>query len=97
MTLGLFAGQTGGAGTVLDGIQGHLDLITHGDFQGAVEIDELGTGDDPFGLQAGVDHHHFGRDGHHGPGDDGPRLQLGDGKALFKEFGEAFAHGLKVS
>ncbi len=97
MALGLFAGQAGDARAVLDGLQGDPHLVTDGTLQVAVDVEELGSGDDAFGLQASIDHHHFGGDRDHSSGDDGTGLQLIDGEALFKEFGKAFAHGLKVS
>jgi hypothetical protein len=97
VALSLFAGQTGGTRAVLDRLQGDPHLIAHGTLQVAIDVEELGSGNNAFGLQARIDHHHFGGDRDHSAGDNGTGLQLIDGEALFKEFGKAFAHGLKVS
>ena len=57
-----------------------------------VEVGELRLGNDPFGLQPGVDDDMLVIDGDNGTDDDGTRLEVGVGEALFKELGKAFRH-----
>ena len=91
--LGLLAGQPGFTEAVLDGVQGHVDLVADVHFQLALFVVELFDGDDALGLEAGVDHDHVRADIDHGSGNDGTRLHLLVGKTLFEQFSKAFAHG----
>src|SRR5690606_18492605 len=60
--LGLLTRQHGLAKAILDGIQGNLDLVAHGDVELAIVVTELLDRHDAFGLQAGVDHHNVATD-----------------------------------
>jgi hypothetical protein len=55
------------------------------------------SADHALGLESGIDHDVVGGDLDHGSDDDGARLELGGTQTLFKEFGKAFGHGMKLS
>jgi hypothetical protein len=91
--LGFLARQLGFAETVFQSFEGNLHLVAYLHLEHALLIAELLDGDNAFALQTGVDHHDVVTDFHNDTGDDGARLQLGDGLlALFKQFGKTFSH-----
>ena len=91
MAFGLFTRQTGGAETVLDGIQRdrpgrppHIDVAIH--------VGELESGDHAFGLEARIDDDVVILDRDDSADDNGAGLEIGVVEALFKELGKAFRH-----
>ena len=85
--LGFLARQHGLAKAILEGIQGNLDLVAHGDVDLAVVVTELLDRHDAFGLQAGVDYDDVATDFDDGTNDDGARLQLREVLlGLFEQF-----------
>jgi len=92
--LGFFTGQPGFSGAVFKRVQGDFDFIAHFHIEHTFLVVKLFERNQPFRLQAGVDHHPIRADGDHKALDDGARLHLLVSQALFKQFGETFTHGL---
>src|SRR5690606_38356037 len=74
--LGLFTGQTGFTETVFNCIESHIDNIADSYFQLAFFVQELGGGDNAFGLQSVVNGDPVVVDVNYGSLDDGTRLHV---------------------
>ena len=90
--LGLLARQAGFAVAVLDAVERDFDVVADADFDLAAVVLELLDGDDGFALQAGVDDHDVGSDFDDAAHQDGARLDLLGGQALFEQLGKTFGH-----
>ena len=82
--LGLLAGQLGFAETVFHGFQRHLHFIANAQLALAAGVDELGTGDNTFGLQARMDGDPLVIYVDDHTGDDGAGLHIDGFQTLFK-------------
>ena len=74
--LGLLTGQTGFTETVFNCIESHIDNVADSYFQLAFFVQELGGGDNAFGLQSGVNGDPVVIDVYNGSLNDGTRLHV---------------------
>src|SRR5690554_3629318 len=90
--LGLLTGQAGFTETVFNCIESHVDNVADFNFQLAFFVQELGGGDNAFGLQSGVNGDPVVININYGSLDDGTRLHVDFFQTFFEKIRKALAH-----